>query len=618
MISFFNKIGNTWIAKAIFAVLGISMMAFWGIGGIGNTSGSDTTAIQVGKRKISMNELNKVFDTERAKISQIAGQYISPKQALQMGLLEQSIQKTLTDAINEAIQDDLGLTASDAAVRKYVERHPVFKDSLGNFDRNLFSAYLSQTRLTEAQLAEQLRDELANQHLSNTIRFAAPTSKALAEMKWYHQNQQRDVEALMIETNKIVVPSQPTEEDLKDYYEAYLSEYMIPETRDLDILLLTPAQIGKNIQISQSELDEAYEAQKANFEIPERRHVYQIRFNNEESAKAARKDITAANFMSKATEFGQTESNTDFGPVTRNELLPEIADTAFKAQANTVVGPVETDMGWHILLVKEIQPAVKPDKAKVYAEIKEKMVAEIAYDRMTETTRKLEDLLGEGLTLKEAATKLGLATQTFNNVEMTATTLPENLRNTELMQDVFTLKENETTALMEQANGYIVAEVKKITPVQAKNFADVRANLRELWVKEQQKAMLPEVIKNATEQMKNGSIPAKLGHIMIVNQASLSEPKELPIPSLTNVFTQGLGYENATATTLPEGAIITVVKKTRTPLMKNDVLPDQMEQLSADNAELMYQGVVASYADNMNIVINTNAIQKAFSVYQTE
>ncbi len=618
MISFFNKIGNTWIAKAIFAVLGISMMAFWGIGGIGNTSGSDTTAIQVGKRKISMYELNKVFDTERAKISQIAGQYISPKQALQMGLLEQSIQKTLTDAINEAIQDDLGLTASDAAVRKYVERHPVFKDSLGNFDRNLFSAYLSQTRLTEAQLAEQLRDELANQHLSNTIRFAAPTSKALAEMKWYHQNQQRDVEALMIETNKIVVPSQPTEEDLKDYYEAYLSEYMIPETRDLDILLLTPAQIGKNIQISQSELDEAYEAQKANFEIPERRHVYQIRFNNEESAKAARKDITAANFMSKATEFGQTESNTDFGPVTRNELLPEIADTAFKAQANTVVGPVETDMGWHILLVKEIQPAVKPDKAKVYAEIKEKMVAEIAYDRMTETTRKLEDLLGEGLTLKEAATKLGLATQTFNNVEMTATTLPENLRNTELMQDVFTLKENETTALMEQANGYIVAEVKKITPVQAKNFADVRANLRELWVKEQQKAMLPEVIKNATEQMKNGSIPAKLGHIMIVNQASLSEPKELPIPSLTNVFTQGLGYENATATTLPEGAIITVVKKTRTPLMKNDVLPDQMEQLSADNAELMYQGVVASYADNMNIVINTNAIQKAFSVYQTE
>ena len=618
MISFFNKIGNTWIAKAIFVALGISMMAFWGLGGIGNTSSSDTTAVQVGSRKISMAELNKVFDTERAKISQVAGQYISPKQAMQMGLLEQAVQKTLANAINESIQEDLGLTASDAAVRKYVERHPVFKDAVGNFDRNLFMAYLSQTRMSEAQLAEQLRDELANQHLSNTIRFAAPTSKVLSEMKWYHRNQQRDVEALMIETDKIVVPTQPTEEDLKDYYEAYISDFMLPETRDIEILLLTPAQIGKNVQISQADLDEAYEAQKANFEIPERRHVYQIRFNDEESAKAAKKGLTAANFMTKAAEHGQVEAATDFGPVARGDMLPEMADVAFKAQVNTILGPVETDMGWHLLTVKEIQPAVKQNKAKVYAEIREKLVAAVAYEQLTDTTRKLEDLLGEGLALKEAADRLGLTTQSFKNVEMATTTLPKNLRNQELMQDIFTLKEGETTALMEQANGYLVAQVQKITPVQAKSFDSVKADLKKLWTNEQQKAMLPDVITKATEQMQNGSIPAKLGHIMIVKQASLDDPKELPTQSLINVFTQGIGYENAVATTLPTGAIITVVKKTRTPLMKSNALPDQMEQLSAENAELMYQGVVASYADKMNIKINTNAIQKAFAVYQTE
>ena len=130
--------------------------------------------------------------------------------------------------------------------------------------------------------------------------------------------------------------------------------------------------------------------------------------------------------------------------------------------------------------------------------------------------------------------------------------------------------------------------------------------------------MLSDVITKATEQMQNGSIPAKLGHIMIVKQASLDNPKELPAQSLINVFTQGLGYENAVATTLPTGAIITVVKNIRTPLMKSDALPDQMEQLSAENAELMYQGVVASYADKMDIKVNTNAIQKAFAVYQTE
>ena len=270
------------------------------------------------------------------------------------------------------------------------------------------------------------------------------------------------------------------------------------------------------------------------------------------------------------------------------------------------------------LTVKEIQPAVKQNKARVYAEIKEKMVAAIAYEQLTDITRKLEDLLGEGVALKEAANRLGLTTQSFKNVEMAATTLPENLQNQELMQDVFTLKEGETTALMEQANGYLVAQVQKITPVQAKNFESVKAELKKLWTSEQQKTMLSDVIANATQQVKNGSIPVKLGHIMIIKQASLDNPKELPAQSLINVFTQGLGYENAVATTLPTGAIITVVKNTRTPLMKNDVLPDQMEQLSADNAELMYQGVVTSYAEKIDIKVNTNAIQKAFAVYQTE
>ncbi len=618
MITFFNKIGNTWIAKAIFAALGISMMAFWGLGGIGNTSGSDTTAIQVGHRKISMDELGKAFDAERAKVSQIAGTYISPKQALQMGLLEKAVQQTLTTTINQAIQKDLGLAASDAAVRKYVERHPVFKDALGNFDRNLFTAYLSQMRMSEAQLAEQLRNELANQHLSNTIRFAVPTSKILAEMLWYQKSQQRDVEALVIEMDKLDVLSQPTEEDLKDYYEAYQSDFMEPEKRDLDILLLTPAQIGKNIQVSQSDLNEEYESQKANFEIPERRHVYQIRFNTGDSAKDVMKTLTPANFMAKATELGQTEATTDFGSVTQKEMLPEMADAVFKAAANTIVGPVETDMGWHLLMVKEIQPAIKQNKEKAYAQIKEKMITSLAYDQLTEMSRKLEDMLGEGLALKEAASRLGLTVQSFQNVLMNASNLPDDLKNQELLQEAFTLKEGEITALTEQANGYLVAQVQKITPVQAKSFAEVKGELRKLWYKEQQKAMLPDIIDKATDQMKKGSIPVKFGHILIVKQASLSDPKELPPLSLTTVFTQGLGYENATATELPNGAIVTVIKNIRTPIIKNDILPDQMEKLAADNADLLYQGVVASYADKMEIKVHTDAIQKAFSVYQTE
>lgn len=618
MISFFNKIGNSWVARVIFAVLGLSMMAFWGIGGISNTSNSDTAAMQVGNQKISMAELNDTFEAERRQIGQLTGQYISQKQAIEMGLLQKAIQTKLAETLKKMIQEEFGLAASDPAVQAYVERHPVFKDSLGKFDRNLFLAYLSQRNLTEPQLAEQLRDELANQHLSNTIRFAAPTSKLLAEMSWTYQHQERDVEALLIETDKIPLATQPTEEDLKDYYEAYLSDFMVPETRDLDMLFLSPAQLSKNIQISESELQEAYEAQKANFEIPERRHVYQIRFNTMESAQEAKKDLTASNFVKKATEAGQTEATTDFGVISRNEMLPELAEIAFTANKDQILGPIETEMGWHVLLVTEVLPSVQPNKAKVYEELKEKMAAELAYDKLNETAKKLEDLLGEGLSLKETAKRLGLSIQSFEKVTMDAENLPAALKNKELMQDVFTLKEGEASALIEQANGYLVAQVQKISPTQAKNFTDVKQDLKQFWRTEQQKNMLQGVAQEAIEQVKIGSIPASKGQLMIVKQVTLSNSKDLPAEALQNIFTQGTGYKNATLTMLSNGALITVVKNTRSPVMPSADLPTQMEQLSEGNSQLLYDGVVASFANDLNVKINTSTIQKAFAVYQND
>ena len=73
MISFFNKIGNTWIAKAILVALSVSMLAFWGLGGLVNTSSSDTTAIQVGSRKISITDLAREFEVEREEIEKMLG-----------------------------------------------------------------------------------------------------------------------------------------------------------------------------------------------------------------------------------------------------------------------------------------------------------------------------------------------------------------------------------------------------------------------------------------------------------------------------------------------------------------------------------------------------------------
>ena len=56
MMIFFNNLGNSWIAKGIFTALALSMVAFWGLGGLSNNNQYTDDAIVVGNRTISANE----------------------------------------------------------------------------------------------------------------------------------------------------------------------------------------------------------------------------------------------------------------------------------------------------------------------------------------------------------------------------------------------------------------------------------------------------------------------------------------------------------------------------------------------------------------------------------
>ncbi len=238
MISFFNRLGNSWVAKGIFFLLGLSMMAFWGLGGVSNTSISDGTALKVGKNKVSMQEVSRTFDQERNKMAKISGGYMTPKRAIQAGLLDQVVQQLVMRELNAQVQDELGLVASDEAVRRYIEKSAIFADNLGKFDANLFYAYLSGMNLSQAEFAQQLRAELANQHLVRSVSAMVPQNKELMKKVALAKKEKREIVSVLLTLEQMPV-SKPTEQELKDYYEAYQEEFGIPEYRTIRVVSFT-------------------------------------------------------------------------------------------------------------------------------------------------------------------------------------------------------------------------------------------------------------------------------------------------------------------------------------------------------------------------------------------
>ena len=83
----------------------------------------------------------------------------------------------------------------------------------------------------------------------------------------------------------------PTDDDLKRYYDNHHAKFTQPEYRKVGILAVTPETVKEQVNITDQDLQAAYEASKDKLGKPEKRHVQQIAFPDMAAATAAHEKI---------------------------------------------------------------------------------------------------------------------------------------------------------------------------------------------------------------------------------------------------------------------------------------------------------------------------------------
>ncbi len=633
MITFFNKLGNSWVAKIIFGALALSMLAFWGLGGLSNVSTYDTTndAIKVGKFGISNAQLNQSFETARKRLTQFTGGvYVSPAKAIEMGVLDQVIQQEVAEAVQHQIGEDLGLTASNKAIQNYVEKNPVFKDNTGKFDKNMFYAYLMQSNLTETQLAHKLKKELAFKHLTDSVEQLGFAPNALAKASYAFKNEKRDIDALILSPDKVTVSKQPTEEEITEYYEDYSEQFMYPEYRTVTVVALTPDLIANRITVDSELVDEMYEEQKDKFNKPEERDLYQIFFKNKEDADKIKAKVTTDNFIKIATEeVGQSENDTHFGMTSRTQLLEELAEPVFKAKKGAIIGPIPTSAGYNIIWIKDIKAAEITPVEKVKAEIRRALALDQAYTDLENLTRKLQDTLGAGATLIEAAKQLDIPTAQIQKMDISGqladgSQIPDAYSHPELLQAVFIAKEGDFTELFHTEKGDLIAQIDEIIPVSQKPIEKVKDEIKEMWLKEQQEDLFPDIVKELTEKAQKGenlkTLAKQKGTFDVISKTDVLRTNVMP--ELTNavdtVFEQEVGVENAQSIPVGQKTAIVIVRKVSKPDLTNATAEIDIEADATKQAigTVLNQAVVQNYTQEFGIKINQNKIEQLVNMYK--
>jgi len=120
-------------------------------------------------------------------------------------------------------------------------------------------------------------------------------------------------------------------------------------------------------------------------------HARHILVATEDEAKAIREQLQkgadfAALAKEKSTDPGAAEGG-DLGYFTKEQMVPEFAEAAFKLNKGDISEPVKTQFGWHIIKVedKRIRPAPTFDQVKPQIE---RYVTHKAQAEMVENLRK--------------------------------------------------------------------------------------------------------------------------------------------------------------------------------------------------------------------------------------
>jgi peptidyl-prolyl cis-trans isomerase C len=158
-------------------------------------------------------------------------------------------------------------------------------------------------------------------------------------------------------------------------------------------------RVAGDAEASRKEVEQFYEENKElQFTTPEQRCARHILFNKDQEEKAEEvKDRlqNGADFAELAKEFsqdpGSAEKGGDVGCLGKGETVPAFEKAIFKAEEGDIVGPVETEFGYHVIKVTDIRRKSTQPLSEVETQIREQLSTEQQAEEFSAWVRKQEE-----------------------------------------------------------------------------------------------------------------------------------------------------------------------------------------------------------------------------------
>jgi len=413
-----------WFIKALFAVIILAFVFTFSM--TPNSSGDPVMAtvndqiITIAEYEITSQRMAEAISRANPQVS--SAQFQSP-QFKQMVLGELVSKKLLL-----AEAEKLGIGASDKEIIAGIAAQPMFKNTEGKFDSNIYQAALRQIRMTPTEFEADFKEELLMNKVKATIASPANVTPDQARQMYDWVGEQARIDYIQVTPQEFTDSVTVNEDEIKAFFEANAERFTAPAQVKLRYITFTPAALAQSQDVTDEEIAAYYEANKASMQQEEQvnaRHIIVVvKEDAPESAQTeAKKKIekilekvqAGEDFSALAKGFSEGPSAPNGGAlgwVGRGVTVPEFEKAAFETKKGEFTGLVKTQFGWHIIKVEDRKDASTKSLEDSYEEVKAVIAQEKASEKITGLLDQAMDRLVSGMSIEEIATELKLTPET--------------------------------------------------------------------------------------------------------------------------------------------------------------------------------------------------------------
>jgi len=366
--------------------------------------------------EISMNQLENEYQTELARYAEFGTDLPAELRALlRQGILNNLVRETLVN-IHVAEQ---GYRISDQMVTDFIQRVPEFQVD-GKFSKDRYYAWLEERALNPTQFEESQRESLRLQQFQRGL--AATAFVTPAEYRRYLNlyGEQRRAAVASFNVGAFAEDVEVSDEEIAAYYNENPTEFQTPESADIEYVEIDRSVLRRQADVTEQEIQEHYAQSASRYLQDERRQARHILIPFGDDRDAAQEQATALAARASAGEpfedlarqyskdGGTAEQGGDLGMVLKSQMPGALGTEIFSMREAEIRGPIESEFGFHIIRLEEIEAGGPLPLDQVRAELENELRDMEAEEAFQEQQRKLSDALFDAQSLEEMAAAAGL------------------------------------------------------------------------------------------------------------------------------------------------------------------------------------------------------------------